>query len=537
MRDILAGLQLAAMNIPQALGYARIAGMPVVTGLYTLLLPPVAFAAFASSRYLVVAADSATAAILYGGLSGLAAVGTPRYVEFAGLVAVLTAVFLLLARILKLGFQADFLSRTVLVGFLAGVGVQVGIAVLGGMLGLEITALGSIHKVAEIVSGLPHANWLAIAISIAVVGCVMSLQRWRPKLPAPLVAVVLGMAASKFWGLAGRGIAVIGPVDRGLPHLALRVPTWSETQLLIGIAFSCFVVIVAQSAATARIYATRHHQALNEDADLLGLAAANAAAGMSGTFVVNGSPTQTAMVDASGGSSQLAQLSTSAVVVVVLLWLTTALQYLPRCVLGAIVFIIALRLIDLQKLATMRRESPGEFVLAAITAAVVVLAGVEQGIIVAMVLSLLRIVSHSYRPHTGVVIPIGEGPWQIIPARPGAISAPGLILYRFGAPLFYANAGHFVREINALLEPGTAGARWVIVDAEAIDSLDYSAARVVRELQEELALRGVTLAFARVSPFLHADLDRHGVTHVVGAQLLFATMHEALETFSHSPVG
>ena len=219
---------------------------------------------------------------------------------------------------------------------------------------------------------------------------------------------------------------------------------------------SCFVMIVAQSAATARIYATRHHQPSDENADLAGLSAANAAAALSGAFVVNGSPSQTAMVESSGGRSQLAHVAAAAVVALVLLFLTRPLQYLPRCVLGAIVFIVAIRLVDLRGLAGIRRESPGEFLLAMTTAGVVVLWGVEQGIVLAMVLSLLRIVHHSYHPHTAVLTRGEGGLWQLNPVVPGAVTEPGLVIYRFGATLFYANAGRFSDEIRLLVGPAPA---------------------------------------------------------------------------------
>ena len=211
-------------------------------------------------------------------------------------------------------------------------------------------------------------------------------------------------------------------------------------------------MIVAQSAATARAYAARHRESLDENADLLGLSAANAAAALSGTFVVNGSPTQTAMVEGSGGRSQLAHLATAAVVAFVLLFLTGPLQYLPQCVLGAIVFTIAIGLVDLHGLRDIRRESPGEFWLALVTAAVVVVIGVEQGILLAMVLSLLRHVRHSYRPHTAVLVEDGAGQWRPTPAVPGALSGPGLVIFQFGADLFYANAGRFAEDVRGLVE-------------------------------------------------------------------------------------
>ncbi len=534
VRDALAGLQLAAMNIPQALGYTKIAGTPVVTGFYTLLLPPVAFAAFGSSRYLVVAADSATAAILFSGLSPMATVGSPRYVELASLVALLTAVFLLLARLLKLGFLADFLSRTVLVGFLTGVGFQVGIAVLGEMLGAEVTSHKTVRQLAEVFAKVGHLHWPTVLISVVVIASILLLGRLAPRFPVMLIAVIAAVVASRAWDFAGHGIEVIGPLAGGLPHLAFPTVSWREVEALVGVAGSCFVVIVAQSAATARLFAARHQQSLDENADLLGLAAANAAAGVSGTFVVNGSPTQTAMVEGSGGRSQLAQICTSVVVAVVLLSGTKPLQYLPRCVLGAIVFVIAIKLIDVRKLASIRRESPGEYTLAVITAVVVVVVGVEQGIILAMVLSLLRIVGHSYRPHTGVLIADGDMYWRLIPPAPGAITQPGLVIYRFGAPLFYANAGRFAEEILTIVGPSPSPVRWVMVDAEAITNVDYTAAGVVRELYKDLAQMGVSLAFARVSPYLKADLDRHHVTELVGAELLFPRLHDALNAFAKS---
>ena len=532
IRDALAGFQLAAMNVPQALGYTKIAGMPVVTGFYTLLLPPIAFAAFGSSRFLVVAADSATAAILSGGLAGLAPLGSERYVALASLVALLTAVFLLAARVLKLGFLADFLSQTVLVGFLTGVGFQVGIAVLGEIAGVEVTSHRSLLQLAEVVRNSRNVHLPTLAVSLAVIAGVLLLGRLSTKIPGPLIAVVAAVTASKIWDFAGHGIVTVGPVAGGLPRLSLPPVNWHDLQLLIGIAGSCFVMIVAQSAATARFYAVQHQQALDENADLVGLSAANAAAAISGTFVVNGSPTQTAMVETSGGRSQFAQICTAAIVAAVLLALTGPVQYLPRCVLGSIVFIIAIKLVDLHGLAKIRRESPGEYALAIITAAIVVAVGVEQGIIVAMVLSLLRIVRHSYQPHTGVLLDEGGLYRHLIPVAPGAVTTPGLAIYRFGAPLFYANAGRFAEEIRTIVGPPPSALRWLVVDAEAISNLDYTAARVMLRLQSELAKNGSLLAFARVPPYLRADFERHGITKVVSKDLLFPRLHDAIHAFA-----
>jgi SulP family sulfate permease len=531
-RDALAGFQLAAMNIPQALGYTKIAGMPVITGYYTLLLPLLAFAVFGSSRYLVVAADSATASILAGKLATMAPIASARYVALASTVALLTAGFLLLARVLKLGFLADFLSQTVLTGFLTGVGFQVGIAVLNEMVGLEVHSNRTVGQLLEVFRSLARIHLPTVAISAVVVTGVFAFSRFAPKVPGSLLAVAGAIAASATWDFAGHGIAIIGPVVGGLPHLGLPDVHWKDVVPLLGVSVSCFVMILAQSAATARFYAGRHHQYLDESVDLVGLSAANAAAALSGTFVVDGSPTQTAMVESSGGQSQLAQVATAIAVAFVLLFLTKPLQYLPRCVLGAIVFFIAVRLIDVRGLREIRRESPEEYALAVFTAAVVVLVGVEQGILLAMVLSLLRIVRHSYRPHTGVFV-VNEGDmWQVVPAVPGAVTKPGLVIYRFGAALFYANAGLFAEQIRGLIGPTPSPVRWLAVDAEAITNVDYTAARMVRQLQKELVDGGVVLVFARVPPSLKADLDRHLLTEVIGPAQFFDRLHDAAAAFA-----
>jgi SulP family sulfate permease len=526
-QNLLAGITLAAMNIPQSLGYTRIAGTPVITGLYTLLLPLVAFAAFGSSRYLVVAADSATAAILAGSLSGLAPIASARYVALAGLVALLTGFFLLLARLLKLGFLSDFLSRTVLLGFLAGVGFQVGIAVLGEMLGISVHSRRTLGQFLEVVRSLPQAHLLSLEISVAVVACIILFRRFAPKLPGPLFAVAGAVAASAIFNWAERGVTVLGPVPSGLPHLGLHDLGWSDVVLLLPVAGSCFVMIVAQSAATARVYATRHHQQPDENADLVGLAAANAAAAFSGTFVVNGSPTQTAMVESSGGTNQLAHLATAGVVALVLLFLTGPLQFLPHCVLGAVVFTIAVRLIDVHALRAIRAESPGEFALAVTTAIVVIFVGVEQGILLAMGLSLFRIVHHSYRPHTAVLKQTPDGIWHLSPVVPGAITEPGMVIYRFGAPLFYANANRFSEEVRMLARTASKPLHWLIVDAGAITKVDFTAARVLLEVQKDLSAQGTGLVFAHVQSDLKPDLDRHHLTEAIGSNRIFDTLHEA----------
>jgi len=251
-------------------------------------------------------------------------------------------------------------------------------------------------------------------------------------------------------------------------------------------------------------------------------------AGITGTFVVNGSPTQTAMADSAGARSQLAQLVFAAIVFIVLLFLTGPLQYLPRCVLASIVFTIAVGMVDIRGLHDIGRESPGELKLALLTAAAVAGIGVEQGILIAIALSLLRHVSHSYRPHSVVLAPDTNGRWEPVPAASGAETAPGLIVYRFGADLFFANADRFADEVRNLIDRAPNQVRSFVIDASAITDIDYSAARTLRVLLGDLSKRDVEVVISRVNPFLRADLDRHGVTALLGETRIFATLHEGV---------
>jgi SulP family sulfate permease len=526
--DILAGVNLASVNIPQVLGYTRIAGTPVVTGLYTLLLPVIAFAVFGSSRHLVVAADSATAAIFSSSLSQMAIPASEQYMALVGMVALLTAGLLMVARIFKLGFLADFLSRTVLVGFLAGVGLQVSIAMLRDMTGVAVNSRYTLVQAWGVLEGLSQPNLPTIALSAIVAGSILLGNRVAPRLPLSLLVVAGVIGASAAFHFAERGIAVIGIVPGGLPPLRLPVVTWSEILALLPVAASCFVIIIAQSAATANAFAARDRESLNEDADILGLSAANLGAAVSGTFVVNGSPTQTAMAVRLGARSQIAQLALAAAVLLVLLVLTGPLKYLPRCALAAIVFTIAVGMIDVACLRDIRRQSPGEYYLAIFTALTVVAAGVEQGILLAIALSLFRHVRHSYRPHTIMLVADPTGRWMPVPATAGKETAPGLIIYRFGADLFYANRERFCSEVRALVEHAPTKVRWFIVDAAAITDIDYSAAQSICNLLSRFKAQNVAMIFARVNPYLRSDMDRHGISAAVGGTGIFNTLHDAI---------
>ena len=529
LRDVIAGISLASMNIPQVLGYTRIAAMPAVTGLYTVLLPLVAFACFGASRHLVVAADSATAAIFSSALGRMAPPGSPHYMALVSMVAVLSAGFLLVARLFRLGFLADFLSRTVLVGFMAGVGIQVALAMMRDMLGIVTTAHNPLLQLFQTVMGVPRASMPTMALSACVVGLVMAGDRLAPRAPLALVTVVGSIIASMAFGLSHHGIETLGPIERGLPRLRLPDVSWNDMLALLPVTTSCVFVIIAQSAATSRAFAVRFHDPVDDNADILGLCAANAVAGLSGTFTVNGSPTQTAMAARAGARTQLAQLTFAVVTAVVLVFLTGPLRYLPRCVLASIVFTVAVGMIDLRAIRAIRRESPGECGLALVTAAAVVGIGVEQGIFLAIALSLFRHVRHSYEPHTMILChDPHSGLLEPRGVAAGVRTSPGLVVYRFCADLFYANSARFVADVRTMVEGTPVPLSCLVVDASAITDIDFSAASDLRDLFTALRARGVTVIFGRVSPYLRADMDRHRITPVVEPPNIHMQLHTAV---------
>jgi sulfate permease, SulP family len=504
--------------------------MPVVTGLYTMLLPMAVFAVLGSSRHLVVAADSATAAILAAALTGLAAAGSPRYVRLAGLAALLAGAMLLLARLARLGFLANFLSRTVLVGFLTGVGIQVAAGQLPDMLGVPAAGKQTLARLLSTVRALPHIHPADVATSIGVILVVIAARRVRRQIPGPLIAVIIAIIVSKAAGLASRGVAVVGFVPRGLPSLGLPALGWHDAVALLGPAASMFVVILAQSAATARAYAMKYEEELSEDTDLVGLAAANAAAAFSGTFVVNGSPTKAQMLDSAGGRSQLAQLATAAVVLIVLVLLTGPLAYLPNAALAAVVFLIAIGLIDVSGMRRILATRPVEFAVALLTTVAVVALGVEYGIVLAVVASIIDHLRHSYNPRNSVLVKSPAGHWQPAPVVPGARTEEGLVVYRFGTSLYYANASKLLDNLAALVGHG-GPLQWIVFDCAAIGDVDYTAAAVLTRVVKLVHDRHVRFVVSTAPGQLREEFDRYGISAALGPHAYYETPGEALEAF------
>src|SRR5579864_1680489 len=529
--ELAAGAALAALAIPEVMGYTAIAGTPVVTGLYTILLPTAVFAVVGSSRHLVVGADSATAAILAASLVLLAAPASADYVALASLAALMTAAWLLVARIVRLGFLADFLSRSVLVGFLTGVGIQVAIGQIAGLLGVPGGGSTTIDKARIALSQLNEANSTTLIVSVSVLVVIVVLRRVARQIPGALLTVVASIVASYVFNLSALGVRLLGPVPGGLPSIGVPTVSVSAIEPLIPTTFAMFVVILAQSSACSRAYAARYQERTDENMDLIGLSLANLVAGLSGTFVVNGSPTKTQMVDSAGGRSQMSNLACAAVVLLVLLFLTRPLALMPSAVLAAIVFLIGLELVDVAGLRRVLYARPIEFWVALSTAAVVVVAGVEQAIVVAMALSLISHTRHGYKPQNSVLVQTSGGLWRSVPPSRGGEAEPGLVIYRFSHGLYYANSERFQDEVLELIRHAPTTIRWFCADCVAIDDVDFTAGEMLVQVARTVQHSGVRLVFAEVSDDVRRQLDQSGVTDIIGRDAYFPDLADAARTF------
>ncbi|HZD50499.1 MAG TPA: SulP family inorganic anion transporter [Silvibacterium sp.] len=529
--EVIAGLTLAALAIPEVMGYTKIAGTPVITGLYTMLIPTALFALFGSSRHLVVGADSATAAILAAGLVGLAVTGSEAYVALAGVLAFMAAGFLIVARLLGLGFMADFLSRTVLIGFLSGVGIQVALGEVAGMLGLKGGGHGTLQKLWNAMQQIEDLNVYALATALSVLGVIVGSKRVSRKIPGALIAVVGAISVSWALGLKAH-MHVLGTVPSGLPHLALPDVQWSWDLIekLVPMAFAMFVVILAQSAATSRAYAARYTERFSENTDLVGLGLANIGAGLSGTFVVNGSPTKTQMVDSAGGRTQLSLLVTTVIVLLVLLFLTAPLSYMPEAVLSAIVFLVGIDLIDIEGMRRIYMQRRSEFWVALITALMVVFVGVEQGILLAIVLSLIDHTRRGYRPKNIVLVPGESGVWQAQPVATRAQALPGLLIYRFTHSMYYANAQQLSEEVIDLVKHAQPPLRWFCIDASAVDDVDYSAAETLRTLFALLEEQRIRLVVAQVLEDV-SERSRYDFLQLFGEHAFYDTLGQVVQAY------
>jgi len=530
--DIVAGVTLAAMAIPEALGYSILAGMPPITGLYCMLLPVLVYAVVGSSRQLIIGPDSATAPLVFAAVVPMAALGSARYAEHVATLSLLVGILLLIVFVARLGVLADFLSRPAMMGFLAGIGVTVIISQLPPLLGSTTTADTSRTRLLEVLGELDRTHWPTLVLGLATIAVIVLVERLWPRLPAQLIGVALAVAAVFAFGLEGRGVPLLGDVAGGLPRFAVPSFDPAEWGRLLGPAAAIVVLVIAQTVATGQSFAFRRRYPITPARDILGLGLANVAAAFSGTYCVNGSATKTAVADSAGGRSQVVSLVSVVAVVIVLLVGTGLIARLPDVAVAAVVIVAAARLIDVRGFAGVLRVRPWEFVVALAGALGVVFLSITWGFAIAVGLSIIDRLRIAYRPSDAVIGETSDGGWHDVTKRRGALAPRGLLAYRFSSSLYFPNAGRFRERVIELVDGALTPPRWFVLDASAIADVDYTAGRMLIEVADDLRTRGVTFAIAEVTDELRSLLTRHGLTARIGSEHLYDTMALASEAYA-----
>ncbi|WP_371674278.1 sulfate permease [Streptomyces sp. NBC_00289] len=530
--DLLAGVTVAAYLVPQVMAYAGVAGLPPVAGLWAILPALATYALFGSSRLLSVGPESTTALMTATVVAPLAAGDAGRYAALAAALAVTVGLLCLVARAVRLGFLADLLSRPVLIGYLAGVACIMMVDQLPKLTGVPTTGTDFFPQLWFFVSHLTDAHPATVVFSAITLVFLLLMARYVRAVPGPLVAVVLGTAAVVAFDLDGRyGLKVIGEVPSGLPSLA--VPDLSELPRLVLPALGVLLVAYTDFILTARAF-TGHDDGPGLDAnqEFLALGAANLGAGVLHGFPVSSSASRTALASSAGARSQAYSLVAGAVVLAVLLFLSPLLTRTPSAVLGALVVYAAVRMIDLagfRRLASFRRR---ELLLALGCLAGVLALDILYGVIVAVGLSVAELLTRVARPHDAVegLVP-GVAGMHDIDDYPRARTIPGLLVYRYDSPLFFANAENFRRRALAAVGEQTEPVRWFVLNTEANVEVDITALDAVEELRRELVGRDVVFCLARVKQELLADLEAYGLVDSVGRERIFPTLPTAVAAY------
>lgn len=525
--DLLAGLTVAAYLVPQVMAYATVAGLPPVAGLWASLAPLALYAVLGSSRQLSVGPESTTALMTAAAIGPLAAGDPARYAPLAAGLAVVVGLFALVCWVLRLGFFADLLSRPILVGYLAGVALIMIVGQLGKITGVKVSGDSLIDQLLSLVASLGSLHLPTLLLAAAMLAFLF-LLRWRvPSAPAPLLAVLLATACVVIFGLESYGIKVVGAIPAGLPSFAL--PSLSDLDDLALPALGVLLVGYSDNMLTARSFAAKHNQEIAANRELLAFGVANVGAGVLRGFPVSSSGSRTALGDAAGSRTQLYSLVTLAGVVAVLLFAGPLLTHFPTAALGAIVIYAAVRLIDVaefRRLAAFRRS---EFLLALGSVAGVLIFDILYGVLLAVALSVAEMLVRVARPHDAILglVP-GLAGMHDVDDYPEARTVPGLIVYRYDSPLFFANAQDFRHRALACLDQGEGEVSWFVLNAEANVEVDITALDAVEAVRAELVRRGVVFAMARVKQELRDSLDAYGLTASVGEDRIFPTLPTAL---------
>jgi sulfate permease, SulP family len=531
--DVIAGVTLVAIAVPEQIATAHLAGMPAVAGLYAFVAGSLAFAVLGRDRQMSVGADSTIAPIIFAAVAGLAAVGSARYVDTAAFLAVMVGAIVMAAGLLRLGWIAEFLSEPAITGVLAGIAVQIVVHQLPAVLGLAGGGSSTISRLRAVADQLSGVNWWSVGIAVSVLALVVAAERVDRRIPGALVALVLSTLAVAGFDLTSHGVAVLGTLHGGLPAVGVPSGSWADVQQLALPALTIAFVCLAQTAATVRAGQAARWSPADFDQDLIAVGAGSVAAGLAGAFAVNASPPRTEVVRASGGRSQLAGIVAAAAALGFVLVATGLLRYTPEATLGAILLFIASRLFRVRDFRTVLRFDRLEFGLAVITLAAVAILGIEEGAIVAIVLSLADRTRREARPGDVVLgREVGTPYW--IPPDIGHVTeqVPGVLVYLVYAPIWYGNADHVVERIRGLIESAAEPVRVLVLDADGISDIDYTGARKLVGLAADLRRNGVTTGIARSSHLIHHDLVHSGMLSEIGSDHLFTSVQAAVEALT-----
>ncbi len=536
-KDVVAGLVLSALLIPQGMAYAELAGLPAITGLYTSILCLVGYAVFGPSRVLVLGPDSSLGPMIAATIAPLMLAGgdPARAVALASFLAVTVGIVMVVAGLAGFGFVADLLSKPTQIGYMNGLALTIVVGQLPKLFGFSVDANGFIAEFFAFLSGLGKGavNGTAAVIGATSLAGILLLQRLMPKVPAVLVAVVLAALTVNVFNLEASGVDTIGELPQGFPPFTIPMVAWSDVpQLFVG-ALAIALVALADTMSTASSFAARRGERVRGNQEMVGIGAANIAAGFFQGFPVSTSGSRTAVAHQAGARSQVTGLVGAAMITIVVVFATSLMQYVPQPTLAAIVIAAALSLADVAGTRRLWQQRRMEFGLSMIALAGVALLGVLPGILIAVALSILNVFRRVWWPHEAELGRVeGIAGLHDTQSYPDAELLPGLMVYRFDAPLIFANARIFADEIRAMAEERPA-LTWIVIAAEPITDVDTTAADMLQELDTWLNGRGVSLVFAELKDPVRTKIERYGLTRTIDPAHFFPTLDEAIAAYVH----
>ena len=532
---MVAGVVLTAVLVPQGMAYAELAGLPAITGLYTSIMCLLAYAVFGPSRVLVLGPDSSLGPMIAATVLPLVAAGgdPSRAVALAAMLAIMVAAIMIVASVARLGFIADLISKPTMIGYLNGLALTILVSQLPKLSGFTVDADGLVGEFAGFVQGIVHGEAVAAAVAVGAGGIVvvLVLQRWLPKVPAVLIMVVLAIAAVSVFDLADRGVRLVGELPKGFPPFTIPHIGLGDLGPLLAGAVGIALVSLADTISTASAFAARAGRQIEGNKEMAGIGAANLAAGLFQGFPVSTSGSRTAVAYQAGARTQLTGVIGAGLIILMVVVVPGLFRNLPQPALAAVVITASLSLADLRGTVRLWRQRRAEFTLSIAAFLGVALLGVLPGIGIAVALSILNVFRRAWWPHQTVLGRVDGLPgYHDVHSYPDAGQLPGLVIYRFDAPLFFANATSFRDEVLRLARTDPPPS-WILVAAEPITDVDTTAADVLEQLDETLNAQGTSLVFAELKDPVRRKIDRYGLTHTIDPRHFFPTAEAAVAAF------